>query len=90
MSLLDRARFALDHRWARLRMSEYLDEELPAPWRARMERHLRECSECTRLLDDLRRIIDGLHHLPPRLDGVDAPQTVASVRARLDRAPTAE
>jgi len=48
-----------------------------------MERHLGECAECGRLLDGLRRILDGLHRLSPPSDGVDALGIAASVRARL-------
>lgn len=88
MSLVYRTRFAVDHRWAPVHMSEYLDGELAGIWRARIERHLRDCSECTRLLGDLRRIVNGLHHLPNRLDSdFDADRTAATVRARLDLPP---
>ncbi len=39
-------------------LSEYLDGELPATDRAALEAHLRTCSDCSALLDDLRRIVD--------------------------------
>ena len=45
-------------------MSDYLDGELAASGRARMERHLGECAECRRLLAGLRAVVDGLHRLP--------------------------
>jgi anti-sigma factor RsiW len=80
--LLDREHFRRDHRWGPRRMSDYLDDELAPAGRTRMERHLGECAECTRLLAGLRRTLDGLHRLSvPR--GVDALQIAASVRARL-------
>ena len=81
--LLNSERFRRDHRWARGRVSDYLDGELAPAGRARMERHLGECAECGRLLDGLRRILDGLHRLSPPSDGVDALGIAASVRARL-------
>ena len=44
-------------------MSEYLDAELATRGRRRMERHLAGCEECRRLLEGLRRTIEGLHRL---------------------------
>ncbi len=65
-------------------MSDYLDQELARPGRARMERHLGECAECRRLLAGLRRTLEGLKRLSePPPAGVDALQIAASVRARL-------
>jgi len=80
---VDRARFRRDHRWASGRMSDYLDGELTPGSRTRMEHHLGECRECRRLLAGLRRILHGLHSLPPPAGGVDAVQIAVSVRARL-------
>jgi anti-sigma factor RsiW len=79
----DGGRFRRDHRWARRRMSDYLDGELAPAGRTRMERHLGECAKCRQLLADLRRTVDGLHHLAAPSAGVDALQIAASVRARL-------
>ena len=81
--LLDRDRFRRDHRWARRSMSDYLDGELAPARRTRMERHLRECAECRRLLAGLRRTVHGLHRLAAPKAGVGALQIAASVRARL-------
>ena len=81
--LLDRERFRRDHRWARGRMSDYLDGELTVARRTRMEDHLRECAECRRLLAGLRRTLDGLHRLPTPSEGVDALRIATSVRGRL-------
>jgi anti-sigma factor RsiW len=81
--LLDRERFKRDHRWARGRMSDYLDGELTLARRTRMEDHLGECAECRRLLAGLRRTLDGLNRLPAPSGGVDALRIAASVRGRL-------
>lgn len=80
---LDRERFRRDHRWARGRMSDYLDGELTLARRTRMEDHLGECAECRRLLAGLRRTLDGLHRFPTLSEGVDALRLAASVRGRL-------
>lgn len=52
-----------DHRWTRKHLSEYLDEELGATGRERVERHVRLCPHCHKLLATLRRTLDGLHEL---------------------------
>jgi anti-sigma factor RsiW len=81
---LERARFRRDHRWAPARMSDYLDGELTPENRTRMERHLGECQDCRRLLAGLRRIVQGLHFLPPPGAGVHGARIAVSVRTRLD------
>lgn len=80
----NRAGFARDHRWARGRMSDYLDAELAPAARVRMERHLGECADCRRLLAGLRRIVDGLYRLSRPTPRMDALELVASVRRRLN------
>ena len=91
MSLISRTQFALDHRWAPARMSDYLDGQLAVQRRVRMERHLDHCGECTRLLGDLRRIVTGLHRLPAAPDAAfDTNGTVAAVWARLSSPPAAD
>ena len=64
-------------------MSDYLDGELGPSGRGRIERHLGECERCRRLLEDLRRTVDGLHRLAAPDGGVDAARIAASVRAQL-------
>jgi anti-sigma factor RsiW len=81
---LDRTRFALDHRWAPEHLSVYLDEELAAGSRTRMERHVADCPECRRLLAEIRRILDGLRWLPAPGPGPDLRGFAAAVRGRLD------
>lgn len=80
---LHRTRFWLDHRWAPARMSEYLDMELSARRRRRMDRHVGECDECRRVLAGLRAMLGVLHGLPaPSADG-DVARIATSVRLRL-------
>jgi anti-sigma factor RsiW len=69
-------------------MSAYLDEQLTAVGRRRMERHLAECRHCGRLIAELRRVIGGLRHLPSP-EGTDVVQMARSVRARLTAPPEA-
>jgi putative zinc finger protein len=48
------------------RLSEYLDDELDAEDRASIDAHLATCSDCRRLLDELRRVVTTAQALPPR------------------------
>ncbi|HEY2319014.1 MAG TPA: zf-HC2 domain-containing protein [Solirubrobacteraceae bacterium] len=84
MRLSYRVRLARDHHWAPGHMSEYVDGELVAGDRARMERHVRECPECDRVLTGLRALVRRLGGLPAPEGGVDAVRVAALVRARLD------
>jgi anti-sigma factor RsiW len=80
-------RFRRDHRWAPGRMSAYLDGELDANRRDRMDRHVSECARCRRLLAGLRLVLDALHRLPAPEGGSDAAQLASSVLARLREPP---
>jgi anti-sigma factor RsiW len=82
-AFLSRVAFWRDHRWAPERMSAYLDGELLARQRQRMERHVGECSVCRRLLGGLRLVVDALQRLPTPEGGRDPVQLAGSVRARL-------
>jgi anti-sigma factor RsiW len=84
--LLSRARFRRDHRWTPGHMSAYLDGELAARRRTRLERHTADCPECRRLLAGLRQMLDVLARLPAAGSG-HAPPIVAAVRTRLDEPP---
>ena len=69
-------------------MSAYLDGELPAPARGRMEAHLAECAECRRLIASLKLVIGALHHLPGPATAPDPAQMAVAVRGHLsDPAP---
>jgi anti-sigma factor RsiW len=79
--------FRLDHRWARNRMSDYLDDGLNPGQLQRLTRHLGECAECRRLLAGLTQIVDALHRLPAREGGPTPLALAASVRARIKQLP---
>ena len=55
--------FMRDHRWTRRHMSGYLDDELDARGRGRVERHVHRCPSCRKLLATLRKTLEGLHGL---------------------------
>lgn len=48
------------------KLSEYLDDELSASERAALELHRAECRECSRLLDELQRVVATAKTLTPR------------------------
>jgi len=81
------AQFRRDHRWAPLRMSDYLDGELAARGRRRLERHVRDCEECRAVLRGLTQMLEKLHavHVP---GGRPEPRELAArVRERLREHP---
>jgi anti-sigma factor RsiW len=62
-------------------MSDYLDADLRAGRRRRLERHVGECEQCRRLLADLQAMLGALHGA--RAPGVDPAGLAAAVRLRL-------
>lgn len=46
-------------------VSDYLEGRLSDRDRARFEAHLAECDGCDGYLDDMRRMVNSLHALPP-------------------------
>ena len=81
-NVVHQTRLRRDHRWAPGHMSAYLDGELAARARARMERHADECPECRGVLYALRRILGLLQRLPPP-SVEETPDIAAAVRRRL-------
>ncbi len=53
-----------EHRWARGRLSAYVDDELELVGRRRLERHARGCPECRPMLRSLVVVVDALRRLP--------------------------
>ena len=86
-AFMARLRFRRDHRWAPGRMSKYLDGELPARPRRRMEHHVAECSECRRLLAGLSLVVDALHRLKAPEGARQPAQLADSVIGLLQRPP---
>jgi hypothetical protein len=81
--MIERLRFSRDHRWTPRQLSAYVDGELVAHARVRLDRHLAECSECRGLLHSLKRMLERLERLPPPGDNPTPEQIVVAVRARL-------
>jgi anti-sigma factor RsiW len=47
-------------------LSDYVDDELPAGERRALETHLAGCPDCTRTLDELRRVVAAAASVKPR------------------------
>lgn len=65
-------------REARELMSEHLDDELSAHDHKNVERHVRWCPNCGRMLQNLSRTVGGLRRLPRADRGMDDPEPGAS------------
>jgi anti-sigma factor RsiW len=76
-------RFRRDHRWTPPHMSAYLDSDLSAWPRARLERHTAECPECRGVLDDLRHMLALLHSAPAPEPVADGSAIATAVLRRL-------
>ncbi len=68
------------HRWARSRLSAYVDGELTARQRRRLERHADACTECGPALRSLIRVIHALRRLPRPPASNVAERVVARLR----------
>jgi anti-sigma factor RsiW len=64
-------------------VSTYIDGELAPRSRARMEGHLGQCAECTRVLDGMRRMLRLLSNWPLAPAPSPADEITAAVLARL-------
>jgi anti-sigma factor RsiW len=84
---LNRLRFALDHRWTPAHASAYLDDELSASERERVERHTADCPECRELLLQLSAMIGALGTLRDEQGELVAGAILSSVRGRLQASP---
>lgn len=67
------------------RLSEYIDDELSAPDRARVDEHLAACAECRTVLDDLRTVVGVANRLP---DTVPDRELWPGVATRIERRPS--
>ena len=83
-SPLARIRFWRDHRWSQAHLSEYVDAELAQGDRERIERHIRDCSECRELLASLQEMVSALATLGRPRESV-AGAVLAGVQQRLAR-----
>ncbi len=60
---LERRRYMREHRWTHAHLSDYLESQLAPAERRRVEAHTSICPNCTRVLQTLRRMLDGLQML---------------------------
>jgi anti-sigma factor RsiW len=81
---LAQIRFWRDHRWSQTHMSEYVDAELAPSDRDRIERHIRDCSDCHELLASLEEMVSALATLGRPRESV-AGSVLAGVQQRLAR-----
>jgi putative zinc finger protein len=74
-----------DHRWARSRVSDYLDRELPPREQRRLAFHEELCPECARLIGSLEILLAILPslRLPPGTSFEIAERTAERVRAQI-------
>lgn len=68
-----RRRGKSEHGWVEESLSAYIDEELSAKDRGRLERHLQECHACTESLSTLQKTVALVKELP----AVPAPRSFA-------------
>jgi predicted anti-sigma-YlaC factor YlaD len=60
-------------------VTEYLEGAMDASERARLEAHLAICRGCRAYLDQMRRTIQAVGHLPPEAVTPDAQQDLLTV-----------
>jgi anti-sigma factor RsiW len=83
INLVTRIRFQRDHNWTPDHLSDFVDGDLSARGRSRLQRHVDKCPDCYRALVTLQRMLDRLHHIPGP-DGAKTPDIATAVRRRLD------
>ncbi len=59
-------RFLIDHRFTSRRLSPYLDGELGAADRRRVDQHIAACPDCESKARSLRNVLEGLEQLRSR------------------------
>jgi anti-sigma factor RsiW len=77
---LAKRRFMRDHRWTNERLSDYVDGDLRAPERERVEKHVHWCPECRRVLETLRRTVKALMELRATPSASIAPAVIDRLR----------
>jgi hypothetical protein len=75
-----------DHRWARARISEYIDGELAPRHHRRVADHEELCPDCARLIATLEALLEILPslRLPPETAFAIADRTAQRVEARIE------
>jgi anti-sigma factor RsiW len=57
---LHRRRFMREHRWTSGHLNDYVDGDLAVREQHRLEAHVGLCPECRRMLETLRKTVEGL------------------------------
>lgn len=70
----------IEHRFTQRRMSEYVDDELPARQRRRIDRHADLCPECGPLRRALLRLTAALRDLRSPAEPSIAPTVIRRLR----------
>jgi anti-sigma factor RsiW len=86
IDLITSAQFRRDHQWTPAHLSDFVDGDVSASGRSRLERHVDKCPDCYRALVTLQRMLDRLQRLPPP-HAVETPDIAAAVRRRLAEQP---
>jgi hypothetical protein len=88
---LGRSRANREHRFTADNLSAYIDDELAAAERARVERHLAVCADCRRDAETLRQTVTLLHSVPlqPVPRSFALPASARATQARYRRWSTA-
>jgi anti-sigma factor RsiW len=81
-----RPRFVLDHMFTRRHLAEYLDGELEARGRRRLEHHARLCPSCHRLVATLMQMLGGLRGLRQMSPETGSPISDSVIARLRDRA----
>jgi anti-sigma factor RsiW len=80
-----RLNFKRDHNWVQPRLSDYVEGQLPARQRRRLERHEGLCPECRRAIRALKKLLQTLPGLRPATGRADvAERTARAVRERIE------
>jgi anti-sigma factor RsiW len=84
---VSRVRHWRDHRWARVRMSAYVDGELTETQRVRLEAHAERGKDCSPMRRSLVRAVWALRTLGPVASAGVAPKVIRRLRDQERRAP---
>ena len=74
----------MDHEAAQASFSDYLDGELAAPERQRVDEHLKGCDACRADLDDMRRTLAALRGAKVEAAPEPSPEFLDNLRSQIN------
>ena len=80
-----------DHRWAKGRLSDYLEEDLSERQKQRLEGHEGICPQCQHAIRTLKRLLKALPRLREREERGEASvadRTTRAVMERIEKEPS--